>query len=204
MSVRSVAARGGSPFKPEAHAVAGRFTAGGRSLRCPVSRDRRDPGHVAGGFRPRERDHALTVARHTFDRGDWRLRKGWGSGRGSSTRPGPGLLPEDGRPGADDRLRQRQDPARGADRRSRHRGKPQDVRAVRGGGDHPVSFARRVADQDGGPRSRGCGGGAHALQRAPSLRVAQGGARPRLGELGGVQAVGALTPPGHGVRSHPL
>lgn len=77
MSVRSVAERGGSPFKREANAVAGRFAEGGGApfdVRYPAT------GEILVTLREAseaECDHALTVARHTFDRGDWRLRKGW-------------------------------------------------------------------------------------------------------------------------------
>lgn len=75
--VRSVAERGGSPFKPETNAVAGRFSAGEGApfdVRYPAT------GEILVTLREAseaECDHALTVARHTFDRGDWRLRKGW-------------------------------------------------------------------------------------------------------------------------------
>ena len=75
--VRSVAERGGSPFQAEAHAVAGRFSAGEGA---PFDVHYPATGEVLVTLREAseaECDHALNVARHTFDRGDWRLRKGW-------------------------------------------------------------------------------------------------------------------------------
>ena len=77
MSVRSVAERGGSPFKREANAVAGRFTEGGGApfaVRYPATGETLVTLREASEA---ECDHALDVARRTFDRGDWRLRKGW-------------------------------------------------------------------------------------------------------------------------------
>ncbi len=77
MKVRTVVERGGSPFKPEANAVAGRFTAGEGApfdVRYPATGETLVTLREASEA---ECDHALTVARHSFDRGDWRLRKGW-------------------------------------------------------------------------------------------------------------------------------
>ncbi|MBX7185398.1 MAG: aldehyde dehydrogenase family protein [Vicinamibacteria bacterium] len=77
MKVRTLAERGGSPFRPETNAVAGRFTEGGGApfdVRYPAT------GEVLVTLREAtdaECDHALAVARHAFDRGDWRKRKGW-------------------------------------------------------------------------------------------------------------------------------
>jgi acyl-CoA reductase-like NAD-dependent aldehyde dehydrogenase len=79
-SVRSVADRGGSPFTAEVHAVAGRFGTGGGApfdVRYPAT------GETLVTLREAteaECDHAIAVARQTFDRGDWRLRKGWERG----------------------------------------------------------------------------------------------------------------------------
>jgi len=77
VKVRSVAERGGSPFEAEAHAVAGRFTAGGGApfeVRYPATGEALVTLREASDA---DCDHALAVARRTFDRGDWRLRKGW-------------------------------------------------------------------------------------------------------------------------------
>ncbi len=77
MKVRSIAERGGSPFKPEANAVGGRFSAGEGApldVRYPATGETLVTLREASEA---ECDHALTVARQTFDRGDWRLRKGW-------------------------------------------------------------------------------------------------------------------------------
>ena len=76
MKVRSLAERGGSPFSAEAHAVAGKFTSGSGEpidVRYPATGETLVTLREASDA---ECDRALTAARRTFDRGDWRLRKG--------------------------------------------------------------------------------------------------------------------------------
>ena len=77
IQVRSVAERGGSPFKPEAHAIAGRFVAGGGApfdVRYPATQETLVVLREASEAQCEE---ALAAARRTFDRGDWRAKKGW-------------------------------------------------------------------------------------------------------------------------------
>ncbi|MBK5256787.1 MAG: aldehyde dehydrogenase [Vicinamibacteria bacterium] len=76
VKVLSIAERGGSPFRPEAQVVNGRFTAGEGApfdVRYPAT------GETLLTLRESSEadcDHALAVARATFARGDWRLKKG--------------------------------------------------------------------------------------------------------------------------------
>ncbi len=72
-----MAERGGSPFKPETNVVAGRFSVGEGApfdVRYPATGETLVTLREASDA---QCDHALTVARQTFDRGDWRLRKSW-------------------------------------------------------------------------------------------------------------------------------
>ena len=76
MKVRSLAERGGSPFRADAHAVAGKFTEGGGdpfAVRYPATGETLLTLREASES---ECDHALAVARRTFERGDWRLQRG--------------------------------------------------------------------------------------------------------------------------------
>ena len=77
MKVRTVAERGGSPFGAEAHAIAGRFIAGEGGpfeVRYPATQETLVTLHEASEAQCEE---ALVTARRTFDRGDWRMKKGW-------------------------------------------------------------------------------------------------------------------------------
>lgn len=75
--VRTVAERGGAAFKAEANVVAGAFSKGEGA---PFEVCYPATGETLLTLREASEaqcEHALTVARHTFERGDWRLRKGW-------------------------------------------------------------------------------------------------------------------------------
>ena len=77
MKVRTVAERGGSPFGAEAHAIAGRFIAGEGGpfeVRYPATQETLVTLHEASEAQCEE---ALVTARRSFDRGDWRMKKGW-------------------------------------------------------------------------------------------------------------------------------
>ena len=88
--VRSVRERGGSSFGPEAHAIGGRFVAGEGDpfeVRYPATQETLVTLCEASEAQCEE---GLATARRTFDRGDWRMKKG--SERSSVLEKAAGIL----------------------------------------------------------------------------------------------------------------
>lgn len=74
--VKKISERGGSPFKAEANVIGGKFTRGSGKSFSVVYPATGETLVELNESTPQDCDAALSAARRTFDRGDWRLRKG--------------------------------------------------------------------------------------------------------------------------------